>query len=193
MVVKMTNRLLAVVIMLTVFACVLVHSTQGPQPRVRDAAPVSFKLPQVKLPAPSDIRMTANWVSNQTLSLFDPKSEPIRSAYLRDRQALEQLRNDPNSTVRGNLDAYITDQEARLDVLEQEALTELSNTSLSGAGIKIQAMHQLVTQARAAVLAKARQAGKQSTGAQGQSGQSGKAGQSGQSGRAEEKSEEPSH
>ena len=151
MVQQMTSRLLAVVMAVAVSSGLLAHATQGPRPAMTSAAPVSFKLPKVKPPTASDLQMTAHRVSNQTLILIDPRSEPIRTAFLRDREALEKLRHDPKSKVKGNLNEYISMQQVKLQVLEDDALDQLSRSALSVADARISEMHHVVAHARATV------------------------------------------
>jgi hypothetical protein len=162
MALQMTSRLLMVVIAVAVSSGLLAHAAQGPRSAValKNPAPISFKLPQVKLPTAADVQNAVHNLSNQTLILIDPKSEPIRAAYLRDREALEKLRHDPRSKGRGDLDDYISIQQTKLQVLEDDALDQLSRSAHSVADARISEMHHVVAHAQATVS----QSGKQQSG-----------------------------
>ncbi len=141
MVISMTNRLLALVIALALSGGIAAHAAQAPQqPLAPIALPSASSLPAALQTAASRITETATGV-------IDP-SAAIRSAYQRNRVALEHLRQQ-GSQLKGSahpaFNQLISDDERSLTELQRSALA----TTRPVASSAIAAMDQLVASAQA--------------------------------------------
>lgn len=141
MVIKMTNRLLAVVIAVALSSGIAAHAAQEPrQPITPIALTSASSLPTV-------LQTAASHLTEAATGTIDP-SAAIRDAYQRDHVALERLRQQ-GSALKGSahpaFNQFISDQEAALTELERTALA----TIRPSAGSSIAAMDQLVAAAQA--------------------------------------------
>jgi hypothetical protein len=135
MAVRMTNRLLGIVIALALTSGIVAHAATAP---TRPLAPITL---------PAALQMVASRVAETATGAVDP-SAAIRAAYQRDHVALEHLRqqaSQPNGSAHPAFDQYITDKETALAELERTALA----TSRPDASTTIAAMDGLVTAAQA--------------------------------------------
>jgi hypothetical protein len=179
MVIKMTNRLLSIVIAIALTGGIAAHAAQAPQ---RPLAPLTL---------PATLQTAASHVSEAATGAVDPGAA-IRAAYQRNRVALEHLRQQASplkGNARANFNQYISDRELALTQAERAALA----TSRPAASSAIAAMDKLVAAAETELNHQLSQVGgagsnsnnqsgqSQSNGQSGQSGQSGKPGQSGNS------------
>lgn len=149
MVIKMTNRLLALVMALAFSSGIIAHAAQDPATRQRTEPqltlgertnPRQVSLPQV-------LQTAASKVSETAAAAIDP-SAAIRAAYQRDHVALEHLRQSA-SQLKGNAHAafnhLISDREVELTELERTALA----TRNPSATTAIAAMDKLVASTEA--------------------------------------------
>ena len=131
----MTNRLLGIVIALSLTSGIVAHAAQAPQ---RPLAPVTL---------PATLQTAASHVSETATGAIDPAAA-IRAAYQRNRVALEHLRQQA-SPLKGGAHAafnqFVSDQELALTQTEREALA----TSRPDAQSAIAAMDKLVAAAEA--------------------------------------------
>lgn len=155
MVIQMTNRLLAVVIAVTLSTTLAAHaSVQLPAFTLGVHVPLAtFALRQPQVPAgvPAALQTAARSLTNQARAALDPKSV-VTAAYQRDHDALEHLRQRA-SALRSPAHASFTrsldaDQQT-LATLERQALDYQSGDAASAA----LAMDHVVEQARAALAA----------------------------------------
>jgi hypothetical protein len=141
MVIKMTNRLLAMVIAFAFASGVAAHAAQDPS---RPLAPVA--LPAASA-VPFALQTAASRITETATSAIDP-SAAIRSAYQRDRVALEHLRQQA-SQLKGSahpaFNQFVSDQEDALAELQRTALA----TTRPSASSSIAAMDRLVAAAQA--------------------------------------------
>src|SRR5438270_6224805 len=141
MVISMTNRLLAVVIALALSGGIAAHAAQEPQ---RPLAPITFPSASA---LPAALQTAASRIGETATSAIDP-SAAIRSAYQRDRVALEHLRQQA-SQLKGSahpaFNQLISDDEAALTELARAALA----TTRPVASSTIAAMDKLVASAQA--------------------------------------------
>jgi hypothetical protein len=141
MVISMTNRLLAIVIAFALAGGIGAHAAQAPD---RPLAPIT-------LPAASSVPLAlqtaASRIAEKATSAIDP-SGAIRSAYQRDRVALEHLRQQA-SQLKGSahpaFNQLISDDEDALAELQRTALA----TTRPSASSAIAAMDALVASAQA--------------------------------------------
>jgi hypothetical protein len=155
MAIKMTNRLLAVVIAFALSSGIFAHAAQDPnKPFGPITLPAATSLPATLQTAASHITETAT-------SAIDP-SGAIRDAYQRDHVALEGLRQEA-SQLQGNahpdFNQYISDQESALVGIERLGLA----TTRPNAQSTIAAMDQLVAATQAELSRELAQAGAQKT------------------------------
>jgi|ERR1700736_487333 len=135
MVIKMTNRLLSIVIAIALTGGIVAHAAQAPQ---RPLAPITL---------PATLQTAASHVSEAATGAVDPGAA-IRAAYQRNRVALEHLRQQASSlkgNARANFNQFISDQEAALTSVERSALATTRPSSASA----IAAMDKLVAAAQA--------------------------------------------
>lgn len=135
MAIRMTNRLLGIVIALALTSGIAAHAATAPN---RPLAPITL---------PAALQAVASRVAETATGTIDP-SAAIRAAYQRDHVALEHLRQQaaqPNGSAHPTFDQYITDKETALAELERTALA----TSRPDASNTIASMDSLVTAARA--------------------------------------------
>ena len=167
MVIKMTNRLLSIVLAIALTGGIVAHAAQAPQ---RPLAPVTL---------PATLQTAASHVGETATGAIDPGAA-IRAAYQRNRVALEHLRQQASplkGNARASFNQYISDQELALTQTERAALA----TSRPIASSAIAAMDKLVTAAEAELTrALSAAAGDKSKGSQ-QGGQSQGNNQSGNS------------
>jgi hypothetical protein len=176
MVIRMTNRLLSIVMAIALTSGIVAHASQAPQ---RPLAPVTL---------PAALQTAASHVSETATGAIDP-SAAIRAAYLRNRVALEHLRQQGSplkGSARDAFNQFVSDQELVLTQTERAALA----TSRPASSAAIAAMDKLVAAAEVELNRELSQAGgansnnsnNSNQGGRSQSnGQSGKAGQSGDS------------
>lgn len=134
MVIKTTNRMLAIVIAIFLTSGIVAHAAQA---RPRPLTPGTL---------PTDLQAAASRVGEMAIGAIDP-SAAIRSAYLRDLVALERLRQQGAPLPAGPYAAfsqYISDQEAALTELERTALASSRPVSSP----TIAAMDELVAAAQ---------------------------------------------
>src|ERR1700686_2581418 len=135
MVIKMTNRMLSIVIAIALTSGVLAHGAQSPQ---RPMAPVTL---------PAALKTAASHVGETATGAIDP-SAAIRAAYQRNRVALEHLRQQA-SPLQGAthvaFEQFIADQELALTQTERAALA----TSRPDVSSSIAAMDKVVVAADA--------------------------------------------
>jgi hypothetical protein len=141
MVIKMTNRLLATVIAFALAGGIGAHAAQAPD---RPLAPIA-------LPAASSVpfalQTAASRITETATGTIDP-SGAIRSAYQRDRVALEHLRQQASQLKGAAHPAFnqlISDDEDALAGLQRAALA----TTRPSASTAIAAMDALVASAQA--------------------------------------------
>jgi hypothetical protein len=152
MVIKMTNRLLALVMALAFSSGIIAHAAQDPATRQRTepqltlgerSNPQQVSLPQV-------LQTAASKVSETAAAAIDPGAA-IRAAYQRDHIALEHLRQ-PASQLKGNahpaFNHLISDREVALTELERTALA----TRNPSASTAIAAMDKLVATTEAELI-----------------------------------------
>lgn len=134
MAIRMTNRLLGIVIALALTSGIAAHAATAPN---RPLAPITL---------PAALQAVASRVAETATGTIDP-SAAIRAAYQRDHVALEHLRQQAslNGTVNPGFDPYISEKETALSELERTALA----TSRPDASSTIAAMDDLVTTAQA--------------------------------------------
>ena len=141
MVISMTNRLLALVIALALSGGIAAHAAQDPQ---RPLAPIA--LPSASA-LPAALQTAASRITETATGAIDP-SAAIRSAYQRNRVALEHLRQQ-GSQLKGSahpaFNQLISDDERALTELERAALA----TTRPVASSTIAAMDKLVASAQA--------------------------------------------
>src|ERR1700736_3444797 len=135
MVIKMTNRLLSIVLAIALTGGIVAHAAQAPQ---RPLAPLTL---------PATLQMAASHVSEAATGAVDPGAA-IRAAYQRNRVALEHLRQQGSplkGNARANFNQYISDQELALTQTERAPLA----TSRPASSSAIAAMDKLVAAAEA--------------------------------------------
>jgi len=135
MVITMTNRMLSIVMAIALTSGIVAHAAQAPH---RPLAPVTL---------PAALQTAASHVGETATGAIDP-SGAIRAAYLRNRVALEHLRQQA-SPLKGSAHAafeqFIYDQERALTQTERTALA----TSRPSVSSSIAAMDKLVAAAAA--------------------------------------------
>ena len=115
MIIKMTNRLLSIVIAIALTGGIVAHAAQAPQ---RPLAPLTL---------PATLQTAASHVGETATGAIDP-SGAIRAAYQRNRVALERLRQQASplkGSARAAFDQFISDQELALTQTERTALATL--------------------------------------------------------------------
>jgi hypothetical protein len=135
MVIKMTNRMLTIVIAIALTSGIAAHAAQAPQ---RPLAPLTL---------PATLQTAASHVGETATGAIDP-SAAIRAAYQRNRVALEHLRQQASplkGTARAAFDQFISDQELALTQAERTALA----TSRPDVSSSIAAMDSVVAAADA--------------------------------------------
>jgi hypothetical protein len=135
MVIRMTNKLLGIVIAIFLTTGIVAHAAQAPQ---RPLAPVSL---------PATLQTAASHVSETATGAIDPAAA-IRAAYQRNRVALEHLRQQAAPLKGGAyaaINQFISDQESALTRTERAALA----TTRPDAQGAIAAMDKLVAAAQA--------------------------------------------
>ena len=135
MVIKMTNRLLIIVIAIALTSGIVAHAASAPE---RPLAPVTL---------PATLQTAASHVSETATSVVDPGAA-IRAAYQRNLVALEHLRQQATplkGSARPAFNQLISDQESALTSVERSALATTRPSSASA----IAAMDRLVTAAQA--------------------------------------------
>jgi hypothetical protein len=135
MVIKMTNRMLSIVIAIALTSGVVAHAASAPQ---RPLAPLTL---------PATLQTAASHVGETATGAIDP-SAAIRAAYQRNRMALEHLRQQASplkGTARAAFDQFISDQELALTQAERTALA----TSRPDVSSSIVAMDNVVAAADA--------------------------------------------
>ncbi len=141
MVISMTNRLLALVIALALSGGIAAHAAQAPQ---QPLAPIG--LPSASS-LPAALQTAASRITETATGAIDP-SAAIRSAFQRNRVALEQLRQQGSQLTGSAHPAFnqlISDDERALTELERAALA----TTRPVASSAIAEMDQLVASAQA--------------------------------------------
>jgi hypothetical protein len=135
MVIKTTNRMLAIVVAIFLASGIVAHAAQGPQ---RPITPGTFA---------ADLQAAATRMSQIAVGAIDP-SAAIRSAYQRDLVALERLRQQgsplPGATYAA-FTQFISDQEVALTEVERTALA----SSRPAASSTIAALDNIVAAAQA--------------------------------------------
>lgn len=134
MAIRMTNRLLSIVIALALTSGIAAHAATAP---MRPLAPITL---------PAALQAVASRVAESATGTVDPGAA-IRAAYQRDHVALEHLRQQAtlNGSAHPAFDQYISDKETALTDLERNALA----TSRPDASSTIAAMDSLVSAAQA--------------------------------------------
>ena len=135
MIIKMTNRLLSIVIAIALTSGIVAHAAQAPQ---RPLAPLTL---------PATLQTAASHVGETATGAIDP-SGAIRAAYQRNRVALEHLRQQASplkGSARATFDQFISDQELALTQTERAALA----TSRPSVSSSIAAMDKVVADAEA--------------------------------------------
>jgi hypothetical protein len=133
MVIKMTNRMLSIVIAIALTSGIVAHAAQSPQ---RPLAPLTL---------PATLQTAASHVGETATGAIDP-SAAIRAAYQRNHVALEHLRQQATplkGTTRAAFDQLISDQELALTQTERTALA----TSRPAVSSSIAAMDDIVAAA----------------------------------------------
>jgi hypothetical protein len=133
MVIKMTNRMLSIVIAIALTSGVVAHAAWAPQ---RPLAPLTL---------PAALQTAASHVGETATGAIDP-SAAIRAAYQRNRVALEHLRQQASplqGTTRAAFEQFIADQELALTQTERAALA----TSRPSVSSSIAAMDNIVAAA----------------------------------------------
>ena len=185
MIIRMTNRLLGIVIALALTSGIVAHAATAPQ---RPLAPISLESANLAL------HTAASHVAETATGTVDPAGA-VRDAYQRDLVALEHLRQQAmqrKGSAHLAFNQHISDREAALIELKRSALA----TSRPAVASTIAAMDKLVAEAQAELDVELSQTGSaNSTGSQqtkgsgaktqsSQSSQSSQSGQSGQSGQS---------
>jgi hypothetical protein len=135
MVIKMTNRMLSIVIAIALTSGIVAHAASAPQ---RPLAPLTL---------PAALQTAASHVGETATGAIDP-SAAIRAAYQRNRVTLEHLRQQASplkGTTRAAFDQLISDQELALTQTERTALA----TSRPSVSSSIAAMDNIVAAADA--------------------------------------------
>ena len=135
MVIKMTNRLLSIVIAIGLTSGIVAHAASAPQ---RPLAPATL---------PAALQTAASHVSETATGAIDPGAA-IRAAYQRNRVALEHLRQQASplkGSARAAFNQFVSDQEVALTQTERTALA----TSRPVVSSTITAMDKLVAEAEA--------------------------------------------
>ncbi|HVS07256.1 MAG TPA: hypothetical protein VHK65_13990 [Candidatus Dormibacteraeota bacterium] len=135
MVIKMTNRLLSIVLAIALTSGIAAHAAQAPQ---RPLAPLSL---------PATLQTAASHVGETATGAIDPTAA-IRAAYQRNRVALEHLRQQASplkGSARAAFEQFISDQELALTQTERTALA----TSRPAVSSSIAAMDKVVAAADA--------------------------------------------
>src|SRR3982074_2041285 len=112
MVIKMTNRLLSIVIAIAFTGGIAAPARRAP------------RRPRAPAPPPPALKPAASHVSETATGAIDPGAA-IRAAYQRNRVALEHLRQQASpltSSARANFNQVISDQELALTHTERAAL-----------------------------------------------------------------------
>src|ERR1700674_132374 len=133
MVIKMTNRLLSIVIAIALTGGIVAHAAHAPQ---RPLAPLTL---------PATLQTAASHVGETATGAIDP-SAAIRAAYQRNRVALEHLRQQASplqGATRAAFEQFIADQELALTQTERAALA----TSRPDVSTSIAAMDTVVAAA----------------------------------------------
>jgi hypothetical protein len=182
MVIKMTNRLLGIVIALALSSGIVAHAATAPQ---RPLAPISLASANVAL------HTAASHVAETATGTIDPAGA-VRDAYQRDLVALEHLRQQAmqrKGSAHLAFNQHISDRETALIELKRSALA----TSRPAVASTIAAMDKLVAEAQAELDVELSQTGSanstgsqqtKASGSKSQSSQSDQSGQSGQSGQS---------
>jgi hypothetical protein len=135
MVIKMTNRMLSIVIAIALTSGVVAHAAWAPQ---RPLAPLTL---------PAALQTAASHVGETATGAIDP-SAAIRAACQRNRVALEHLRQQASplqGATRAAFEQFIADQELALTQTERAALA----TSRPDVSSSIAAMDKVVAAADA--------------------------------------------
>ena len=134
MAIRMTNRLLGIVMALALASGIAAHAATAP---TRPLAPIAL---------PAALQAVVSRFAETATGTIDP-SAAIRAAYQRDHVALEHLRQQASLNAGANpgFDQDISDKETALSELERNALA----TSRPDASNTIAAMDNLVTAAQA--------------------------------------------
>lgn len=159
MVIQMTNRLLAVVIAVTVSTTLAAHAAQGSTvhlPAFRLGVHVPFatfglRQPQVPAGMPAALQTAALSVTRQARAALDPKAV-VTAAYQRDHDALEHLRQQAaalRSPAHASFNRLLDADQRTLATLERQALDYQSGDAASAA----LAMDRVVEQTRTALAA----------------------------------------
>ena len=158
MVIEMTNRLLAVVIAVTVSSILAAHAAQAslkPLPSLH----LGLRLPtagaalgaQIPAVVPGSLQTAAVALTGRAQEAVDPRSAVV-SAYQRDHDALEHLRQ-PASELRSPAHAafnkLLDADQRRLATLERQALDYQSGDAIAA----MAAMDRVVQEAQAALSA----------------------------------------
>jgi hypothetical protein len=133
MVIKMTNRMLSIVIAIALTSGVVAHAASAPQ---RPLAPLTL---------PATLQTAASHVGETATGAIDP-SAAIRAAYQRNRVGLEHLRQQASplqGATRAAFEQFIADQELALTQTERAALA----TSRPDVSSSIAAMDNVVAAA----------------------------------------------
>jgi hypothetical protein len=137
MAIKMTNRLLAVVIAFALSSGIFAHAAQAP-----DKAFGAITFPAASS-LPATLQTAASHLTETATGAIDP-SGAIRDAYQRDHVALEALRQEASQlqgSAHPDFNQYIADQESALVGIERLGLA----TTRPNAQSTIGAMDQLVS------------------------------------------------
>jgi hypothetical protein len=137
MVIKMTNRMLSIVIAIALTSGIVAHAASAPQ---RPLAPLTL---------PAALQTAASHVGETATGAIDP-SAAIRAAYQRNRVTLEHLRQQASplqEATRAAFDQLISDQELALTQTERAALA----TSRPSVSSSIAAMDKIVAAAEEAL------------------------------------------
>ena len=158
MVIRMTNRLLGIVIAIALTGGIVAHAAQAPE---RPLAPVTL---------PATLQTAASHVGEAATGAIDPGAA-IRAAYQRNRVALERLRQQSASlkgSARAAYNQFISDQQLALTQSERAALA----TSRPAPSTAIAAMDKLVAAAEAELNRERSQESAANSKSSGQGGQS---------------------
>lgn len=168
MVIKMTNRLLSIVIAIALTGGIVAHAAQAPQ---RPLAPLTL---------PATLQTAASHVGEAATGAIDP-SAAIRAAYQRNHVALEHLRQQASplkGSTRAAFEQFISDQELALTQTERTALA----TSRPAVSNSIAAMDKVVAAAEAELNRELSKAGDENSNKQNQGDNSKSKDQSGKTG-----------
>jgi len=171
MIIKMTNRLLSIVIAIALTGGIVAHAAQAPQ---RPLAPLTL---------PATLQTAASHVGETATGAIDP-SGAIRAAYQRNRVALERLRQQASplkGSARAAFDQFISDQELALTQTERTALA----TSRPAVSSSIAAMDKVVAAAEAELNRELSKTSGDNSNNQNQGGSSKSNNQSGKSGQSQ--------